>query len=72
MPKSAVYPLEQGFLGLGLLGSLLVSYRITEEGSAQRPGWAFAPWAVLCALLWIAAVWLMSQPMEMRGSFLGG
>jgi len=72
MPKSAVYPLELGFLGLGLLGSLLVSYRLTEEGSAQRPGLAFAPWAGLCALLWIAAMWLMSQPMEMRGSFLSG
>jgi ferredoxin len=72
MPERAVYPLEQGFLGLGLLGSLLVGYRIAEEGSAPRPGWAFAPWAGLCALLWIAAVWLLSQPMEMRGSFLGG
>jgi ferredoxin len=72
MPKGAVYPLEQGFLGLGLLGSLLVSYRLAEEGSAHRPVLAFAPWALLCALLWIAAVWLMSQPMEMRGSFLGG
>jgi len=72
MPKSAVYPLELGFLGLGLLGSLLVSYRLTEESSAQRPGLAFAPWAGLCALLWIAAMWLMSQPMEMRGSFLSG
>jgi ferredoxin len=72
MPERAVYPLEQGFLGLGLLGALLVSYRLAEEGSAPRPGWTFAPWAGLCALLWMAAVWLMSQPMEMRGSFLGG
>ncbi|HEX5082738.1 MAG TPA: 4Fe-4S binding protein [Blastocatellia bacterium] len=72
MSKSAVYPLEQGFLGLGLLGSLLVSYHISEEGAARHSRRAFAPWAILCALLWIAAVWLMSQPMEMRGSFLGG
>jgi ferredoxin len=72
MPKSAVYPLEQGFLGLGLLGSLLVSYHLSEEGSARHSRRAFAPWALLCALLWVAAVWLMSQPMEMRGSFLGG
>ncbi len=72
MPKNAVYPMELGFLGLGLLGSLLVSYRLAEESPAPRTGWAFAPWAVLCVLLWTAAMWLMSQPMEMRGSFLGG
>jgi ferredoxin len=72
MPQSAVYPLELGFLGLGLLGSLLVSHRLAEEGPAPRPGRAFAPWAGLCLLLWIAAMWLMSQPMEMRGAFMGG
>jgi ferredoxin len=72
MPQSAVYPLELGLLGLGLLGSLLVSHRLAEEGPAPRPGRAFAPWAGLCVLLWIAALWLMSQPMEMRGAFMGG
>ena len=72
LPERAVYPLELGFLGLGFLGSLLVSYRLAEEGAAPRPVRAFAPWAGLCALLWMGAMWLMSQPMEMRGSFLGG
>jgi hypothetical protein len=72
LPQSAVYPLELGFLGLGLLGSLLVSYRLSEEGSAPRTGMSFAPWAVLSVMIWIAAMWLMSQPMEMRGSFMGG
>jgi hypothetical protein len=32
----------------------------------------FAPWAVLLALLFAAAIWLMGQPMEMRGTFLMG
>jgi ferredoxin len=72
IPQSAAYPLELGFLGLGLIGSLLVSYRLTDESSAQRTGLAFAPWAGLCVLLWVAAMWLMSQPMEMRGNFMGG
>jgi hypothetical protein len=30
----------------------------------------FAAWAGLCVLLWASALWLMSQPMEMRGAFL--
>ena len=67
-----VYPLELGFLGLGLLGSLLVAYRIAQREYPARAARAFAPWAGLCLLLWLAALWLLSQPMEMRGTVLGG
>jgi hypothetical protein len=72
LPKSAVYPIELGFLGLGLLGSLLVNYRLAEEDTETHTGRVFSVWAGLCVLLWISALWLLSQPMEMRGSFLGG
>ena len=72
MPKNAVYPMELGFLGLGLAGSLMALYRLAEEDSASSPARAFAPWAGLSILLWLSALWLMSQPMEMRGTFLGG
>ncbi|HVR96797.1 MAG TPA: 4Fe-4S binding protein [Thermoanaerobaculia bacterium] len=77
LPEALVYPLELGFLGLGLVGSLLVAYRIAERDYSEGPGGprqvlrASAPWAGLCLLLWIAAMWLLSQPMEMRGTFLG-
>jgi ferredoxin len=66
-----VYPLELGFLGLGLLGSLLVIYRLSEQDSSPHPIRVFTIWASLCILLWIAALWLLNQPMEMRGTFLG-
>jgi hypothetical protein len=72
LPENVVYPMELGFLGLGLAGSLMVIYRLAEEDCASSPVKAFAPWAVLCALLWLSAIWLMSQPMEMRGTFLAG
>jgi hypothetical protein len=72
LPENVVYPMELGFLGLGLAGSLMVIYRLAEEDSASSPVKAFAPWAVLCVLLWLSAIWLMSQPMEMRGTFLAG
>lgn len=72
LPAGLVYPLELGFLGLGLLGSLLVAYRISVRDYIARPWQAFIPWAVLCVLLCGAAVWLLNQPMEMRGTFLGG
>jgi len=72
LPESAVYPIELGFLGLGLLGSLLVIYRLAEEDAETHTGRVFSVWAGLCLLLWISALWLLSQPMEMRGAFLGG
>ena len=72
MPEAIVYPMELGFLGLGLLGSLLVAYRIAEETAPERRVLAFAPWAALSVLLWVAAIWLLSQPMEMRGTVLAG
>jgi hypothetical protein len=72
LPVSSVYPVELGFLALGLVGSLIVMYRLAEDDSQNRPFKTFAPWAGLCILLWLSALWLMSQPMEMRGTFLAG
>lgn len=65
-----VYPLQLGLLGLGLMGSLLVAYRLAVDGAAAYPRRVFAAWAALCVLLWASALWLMSQPMDMRGTFL--
>lgn len=71
-PQELVEPLGLGFLGLGLLGSLVVAYRISEREYPARVKQVFVPWAVLCVLLWGVAMWLLSQPMELRGTFLGG
>lgn len=71
LPERVVDSLELGFLGLGLLGSLLATYRLAGDDSAAHRGRVFAAWAVVCGLLWGSALWLMSQPMEMRGTFLG-
>jgi polyferredoxin len=68
----AVYPLEMGFLTLGLMGSWVVAVRLARGDCPQAPWRAYAPWLLLHALLWASAVWLLAQPMEMRGTFLGG
>jgi hypothetical protein len=67
-----LFPLELGFLGLGWFGSALVAYRLSQELDGPSPWPAFVPWAGLLTLLLLAAVWLMGQPMEMRGTFLAG
>ena len=72
LPMAWLFPLELGFMGLGWLGSLLVAYRIAERENPRHPWRAFLPWAGLLSLLLLAAIWLMSQPMEMRGTFFEG
>jgi hypothetical protein len=70
MPAPSVYPIELGFLALGLLGSLLVAYRLAEKNAPARLWGAFTPWATLALLMWLSAMWLLAQPMEMRGTIL--
>ena len=58
-------PLELGILALGFAGSCLVAHQI-----ALRERTVAWPWYALCAVLTAAAIWMLSQPMEMRGTFL--
>ena len=71
LPERVVYPIEIGFLVLGLVGSWIAAWHIAERDTDGARVWrAFAPWAVLALALFGAALWLLSQPMEMRGTFL--
>jgi polyferredoxin len=67
--------LEVLFLDLGLLLSLYSGYRLTLAQSPpprlSQALWALAPWAVLITLLFAAGIWLVFQPMEMRGTLPG-
>jgi hypothetical protein len=58
------------FLDLGLLGSLYSAYRIAELNakSAGQAVKSFMPWATLMVLLFFVAVWIIHQPMQMRGT----
>jgi hypothetical protein len=72
LPDSIVAPMEMGFLGLGLIGSWMVAWLIASELTSRRAWAAFLPWAAVHSLLFATALWIMNQPMEMRGTFLGG
>ena len=72
IPEWIVYPMEIGFMSLGLLGSWLVAWYIADEHSPRHVWSSFSPWAVLHFLLYVSAMWIMTQPMDMRGTFLGG
>jgi ferredoxin len=61
---------ELGFLGFGFLGSLYVLHQIALART-HRPAQAIralTPWAVLIVLLFAAGVWIILQPMQMRGA----
>src|SRR5262245_49431861 len=57
-------PLELLFLDVGLLLSLYTAYRLAPTLKA------LAPWALLLVLLFAAGVWILFQPMQMRGALL--
>jgi cytochrome c oxidase assembly factor CtaG/polyferredoxin len=65
--------LEILFLDLGLLLSLYTGYRIAlvQSPRLSQALWALAPWALLMTLLFAAGIWLVFQPMQMRGTLQG-
>jgi polyferredoxin len=70
LAPNLVQVFEFGFITLGLLGSLLVTYAIAAADE-RRPLRVFVVWAALSMIIAAGAFWLMSQPMEMRAVTLG-
>jgi hypothetical protein len=62
-------------LDLGLLLSLYTAYRtsitLVETPEPGRAFKAMAPWAVVIAALFALGVWIVLQPMQMRGTLPG-
>jgi cytochrome c oxidase assembly factor CtaG/polyferredoxin len=64
--------LELLFLDAGLLLSLYTAWRVARrEADGDRMAVAMvSPWAVLAGALYSAGVWIVFQPMEMRGTMM--
>jgi len=64
--------LELCFLDLGLLLTLYTAWRVAcRVAQGDRMALAvMAPWAVLAGALFSAGVWIILQPMQMRGTML--
>jgi cytochrome c oxidase assembly factor CtaG/ferredoxin len=62
--------LEIVSLDLGLLLSLYTGYRIagSQAQGLSRGLKIFVPWAALMGLLFAAGIWIVFQPMQMRGT----
>lgn len=72
MKPGSVFPIQMGVVLLGALGSLVLAHGVSERDYPRRVARAMVPWAVLVACLAAMALWILAQPMEMRGTTLGG
>lgn len=70
LKPGSVFPVEIGSVVLGAFGSLAVAWQISQRDHGERAGAAAAPWFALVVLVATAALAILSQPMEMRGTFL--
>ncbi len=67
--SGALEGLQIAVLGVGLVVSIAVVWRLSL-GLAARPRYALglaAPWVLLASALYGVGVWIVLQPMEMRG-----
>lgn len=67
MPPGTIYPIQFGLTLLGACGSAAVAHAIAKRDYPQRVMAAAMPWLAVVALLTAAALWILAQPMEMRG-----
>jgi hypothetical protein len=72
MQPGSVFPIQAGSVMLGTMGSLAVAYGISEREQPDGQGAATIPWAVIVLLLASAALWVLSNPMEMRATGFPG
>lgn len=68
----AVFPIQIGFVLLGTIGSLAVAGGLADLDDRHRRAHAALPWAVVIVAFAVAALWVLAQPMDMRGVEMPG
>jgi ferredoxin len=77
VPTDWLFPIEAILLYLGATGSLITAFQIARDqaGDAHPDGRTGAlrmalPWAVVVLMMLAAGLWILVQPMEMRGTLM--
>jgi hypothetical protein len=77
IPADWLFPIEAILLYLGATGSLVAAFQIARDqigdqgpGARQDVLRAALPWAILVLLMLGAGLWILVQPMEMRGTMM--
>ena len=72
LQPGAVFPLQLGLVLLGAAGSVGVVHATSLRHHPAGPAKASMPWLCIVVLLTTTALWILSQPMEMRAvNFIG-
>jgi hypothetical protein len=72
MQPGSVFPIQLGFVLLGAAGSFGLVHATSLRDHPSSATRASIPWLALVALITTTALWILSQPMEMRAvSFFG-
>ena len=72
LQPGTVFPIQLGCVVLGAAGSMALVHAISLRDQASRPALASVPWLAVVAVIATSALWILSQPMEMRAvGFLG-
>ena len=66
MRPGLVFPIEVGVILIGAVGTMALAYLISERDYLARPVAATIPWALLTIVITAVALWITSQPMDMR------
>jgi hypothetical protein len=72
MAPGSVFPIQLGFVMLGMFGSLAVAHGISAREYPARTAAAAIPWMAMVLALGAAAVWVLSNPMDMRAAGFAG
>ncbi len=72
MRPGLVFPLQIGMILLGTFGSVMLVQRVSDREYHDRAARASTPWIALVIGMALLALWILAQPMEMRGTGLGG
>src|SRR5688572_7542185 len=67
MRSGSVWVIQVGFVLLRAIGSISLVWATSLRDHPGRPGQATAPWVVLVVALAMLALWILAQPMDMRG-----
>ncbi|MBV8377281.1 MAG: hypothetical protein JO279_09785, partial [Verrucomicrobia bacterium] len=60
------------FLDLGLLGSLYAGWRVAQryDNAEKNRLLVFTPWSLVYFFYFLAAIWIVFQPMDLRGTMM--